>query len=71
MGDTRKESTKVFTLDAIRLLESGTNPGREIERDSGIGSGQIYRRRKQFSEDSLRAFPGDGNSRDEELAALW
>jgi transposase len=39
-------------------------------RDLGIGSGQIYRWRKQFSEDGARTFPGNGKSRDEELAAL-
>ena len=70
MADTRKKYTKEFKLDAIRLLESGTKPGHEIERDLGIGSGQIYRWRKQFSEDGARAFPGNGKSRDEELAAL-
>ena len=35
MADTRKKYTKEFKLDAIRLLESGTKPGHEIERRSG------------------------------------
>jgi transposase-like protein len=70
MGETRKKYTKEFELEAIRLLESGTKPGHEIERDLGIGSGQVYRWRKQFSEDGARAFPSNGKSRDEELAAL-
>jgi len=70
MTDTRKKYTKEFKLDAIRLLESGSKPGHEIERDLGIGSGQIYRWRKQFSEGDARALPGNGKSRDEELAAL-
>lgn len=70
MADIRKKYTKEFKLDAIRLLESGTKPGHQIERDLGIGSGQIYRWRAQFSEDGTRAFPGNGKSRDEELAAL-
>jgi transposase len=70
MADTRKKYTKEFKLDAIRLLEPGTKPGHQIERDLGIGSGQIYRWRRQLSEDGGRAFPGNGKSRDEELAAL-
>ena len=70
MADTRKKYTKEFKFDGIRLLESGTKPGHEIERDLGIGSGQIYRWRSQFSEDGVRAFPGNGKSRDEELAVL-
>jgi transposase len=70
MADTRKKYTKEFKLDAIRLLESGTQTGHEIERDLGIGSGQIYRWRSQLSVDGARSFPGNGKSRDEELAAL-
>jgi transposase len=70
MADTRKKYTKEFKLDAIRLLESGTQTGHEIERDLGIGSGQIYRWRSQLSVDGSRSFPGNGKSRDEELAAL-
>jgi len=35
MADTRKKYTKEFKLDAIRLLESGTKPGHEIEHDLG------------------------------------
>ena len=70
MGDKRKRYTKEFKLEAIRLLESGTKPGHEIERDLGIGKGQIYRWRQQLSQDGARAFPGNGKSRDEELAAL-
>ena len=54
MADTRKKYTKEFKLDAIRLLRSGTKPGHEIERVQGIGSGQIYRWRSQFSEDGGR-----------------
>ena len=70
MADKRKRYTKEFKLEAIRLLESGRKPGHEIERDLGIGKGQIYRWRKQLAEDGDRAFPGNGKSRDEELAAL-
>ncbi len=70
MSDTRKKYTKEFKLEAVRLLESGTKPGHEIEHDLGIGSGQIYRWRKQLANDGERAFPGNGKSRDEELAAL-
>jgi transposase-like protein len=70
MSDTRKKYTKEFKLDAVRLLEAGTKAGHEIERDLGIGSGQIYRWRKQLAVDGERAFPGNGKSRDEELAAL-
>ena len=70
MGDKRRRYTKEFKLDAIRLLESGTKPGHQIERELGIGSGRLYRWKKELSQDGERSFPGNGKSRDEELEAL-
>jgi len=70
MSETRKKYTKEFKLQAVQMLESGVKPGHEIERDLGIGSGQIYRWRKQLSADGDRAFPGNGKPRDVELAEL-
>jgi len=70
MSDTRKKYTKEFKLEAVRMLEAGTRSGREIETDLGVGSGQVYRWRKQFVEDGGRAFPGNGKPRDVELAEL-
>ena len=72
MADKRRIYTREFKIEAVRLLESSSKSGREIEDDLGIGRGQIYRWRKQFeAEDgNIRAFPGTGNPRDEELARL-
>jgi transposase len=70
MPDTRKKYSKEFKLEAVRMLEAGTKPGNEIERDLGIGSGQVYRWKKQFAEDGERAFPGNGKPRDVELTEL-
>jgi len=41
MGEKRKSYTREFKLEAVRLLETGGKPGNEIEKDLGIGSGQI------------------------------
>jgi transposase len=57
----------------VRLLNTGSKNGHEIEADLGIGSGQIYRWRKQLEAEGtqgLRAFPGHGRARDEELTRL-
>ena len=64
--------TREFKLEAIRLLNTSGKSGHEIEADLGIGSGVLYRWRKQLEEESkgLRAFPGNGNPRDEELYRL-
>lgn len=59
-------------MEAVRLLETSGRNGHEIERDLGIGSGQVYRWRKQLAAEGegIRAFPGTGNPRDEELIRL-
>lgn len=73
MAETRRNYTREFKEDAVRLLESGTKSGREIEEDLGVGRGMIYRWRRQLEEQhkaGIRAFPGHGNPRDEELVRL-
>jgi len=72
MAEKRKTYTREFKVEAVRLLETSGKNGHEIERDLGIGSGQIYRWRRQLASEtgSQRAFPGTGNPRDEELRRL-
>jgi len=73
MAETRRVYTREFKEDAVRLLESGTRTGAEIAEDLGIGKGAIYRWRRQLQEEreaGIRAFPGNGNPRDEELTRL-
>ena len=70
MADTRKKYSKEFKLEAVQMLQEGTKTGREIEKDLGIGSGQVYRWKKLFAEDGARAFPGNGKPREAELAEL-
>jgi transposase len=71
MGE-RKKYTREFKVQAVQLLETSGRNGHEIEKDLGIGSGQVYRWRKQLAAEGggIRAFPGTGNPRDEELARL-
>jgi transposase len=70
MGDKRTKYTKEFKLEAVRMLEAGEKNGRQIEKDLGIGSGQVYRWRKELEAAGERAFPGNGTPRDEELVRL-
>jgi len=73
MGESRRKYSRQFKEDAVRLLEAGTRTGYEIEEDLGIGRGLIYRWRREMrheAEQGIRAFPGNGNPRDEELARL-
>jgi transposase-like protein len=71
MAGKRKTYTREFKVEAVRLLDTSGKPGHEIEKELGIGGGQIYRWRVQLAQEGsgLRAFPGNGKPRDEELAA--
>ena len=74
MGDevkgNRKRYSKEFKLEAVRMLEAGDRTGQQIEVDLGIGSGQVYKWRKELVASGQRAFPGNGTPRDEELVRL-
>jgi len=69
----RKKYTREFKVEAVGLLNSSGKSGHEIEADLGIGTGMIYKWRRQLeaeSSEGIRAFPGNGTPRDEELAKL-
>jgi transposase-like protein len=72
MEEKRKVYTREFKIEAVRLLDSSGKSGHEIEDDLGISRGQIYRWRRLLAEENgnIRAFPGTGNARDEELVRL-
>ena len=72
MAEKRRKYTEDFKREAVRLLATSGKSGHEIEDDLGIGRGQIYRWRKQLAQEggNIRAFPGTGKPRDEELARL-
>lgn len=70
MGDKRKRYTKEFKLEAVRMLEAGDRTGQQVEKELGIGSGQVYKWRRELAASGGRAFPGNGSPRDEELARL-
>ena len=70
MGETRRKYTREFKIETVRLLEHSNKSARDIEADLGIGTGAIYRWKRELGEENLRAFPGNGNPRDEELFQL-
>ena len=70
MEETRRKYTREFKIETVRLLEHSSKSAREIEADLGIGAGAIYRWKRELGEENLRAFPGNGNPRDEELFRL-
>ena len=72
MTENRRKYTREFKIEAVQLLDTSGKSGREIEDDLGISRGQIYRWRRQLVEENgnIRAFPGTGKARDEEVAQL-
>ena len=70
MEETRRKYTREFKIETVRLFENSEKSAREIEADLGIGQGAVYRWKRELGEENLRAFPGNGNPRDEELFRL-
>ncbi len=67
---TRRRFDREFKIDAVRLLESSGKTAAEEETDLGIRSDALSRWKREMGESNVRAFPGHGNARDEELARL-
>ena len=73
MGDVRRKYSREFKVEAVRMLDEGEKTGHEIEKELGVGSGQVYRWRKELQAEGaegIRAFPGNGKARDQELVEL-
>ena len=61
MTKPRKQYTREFKLEAVRLLETSGKSMAELERDLGINRGNLWRWRREFAADGEDAFPGHGN----------
>ena len=60
MTKTRRKYTREFKLEALRLLETSGKSASQIERDLGIGAGNLYRWKRKLAEKGEYAFPGHG-----------
>jgi transposase-like protein len=67
---TRRRFNREFKIDAVRLLESSGKTATEVATDLGIRSDALSRWKREMGEGNIRAFPGNGNARDEEMARL-
>ena len=69
----RKQYTEEYKNSAIRLVEESGRSVPAIAGDLGVKASLLYRwiaAKKRGQQRSEKAFPGQGRSRDEELAAL-
>ena len=60
MKKIRRQYTREFKLEALRLLETSGKSAGQIERDLGIGSGNLWRWKRKLAQDGEQAFPGNG-----------
>ena len=60
MKKIRRQYTREFKLEALQLLETSGKSAAQIERDLGMGSGNLYRWKQKLAKDGQHAFPGHG-----------
>jgi transposase len=60
MSKKRKQYSREFKQEAVRLLETSGKSASELERELGIGKGNLWRWKREFAADGEDAFPGHG-----------
>jgi transposase len=60
MTEVRRQYTREFRLEAVRLLETSGKRVSQLERELGIGRGNLSRWKKQLAAHGEDAFPGHG-----------
>jgi transposase len=70
MGVSRKQYSREFKIEAVRLVTEGGLSIAQAARDLGINDNMLSRWKKQFEQNSQQAFPGQGHPQDEELTRL-
>lgn len=67
---TRRKYDSQFKIDAVNMMKSSDKTASEVARDLGIRPDLVSRWKRELEQDNVKAFPGQGNPRDEELARL-
>jgi len=66
----RRKYSQEYKQDAVLLVKQSGSPVAEVARSLGINDNVLRRWVKEYSEPGKKAFPGQGNTRDEEVARL-
>jgi transposase len=67
----RKNYSREFKLETVRLANAPGVTLKQLGAELGVNPGMLGKWRKQLhAEGEKEAFPGQGNPRDEEMAAL-
>jgi transposase len=60
MTKSRRQYSREFKQEAVQLLETSGKSASELERELGIGKGNLWRWKREFAADGEDAFPGHG-----------
>jgi transposase-like protein len=66
----RRTYDRQFKIDAVKLLKESGKTATVIAGNLGIKRDLLSRWKKEFADESKKAFSGKGNPRDEEVARL-
>lgn len=61
MGSERRTYTREFKLEVLELLKTSGKAQIELERELGLGGGNISRWKKELAQEGEQAFPGQGH----------
>jgi transposase len=67
---TRRRFSTEYKQQAVDLARSGNKSISQVARDLGIDPNMLSRWCREMEAAPRKVFPGQGNTRDEELAAL-
>jgi transposase len=60
MTKARRRYSREFKREAVQLLETSGKSASELERELGIGKGNLWRWKREVAVDGKDAFPGHG-----------
>ncbi len=67
---SRKPYARDFKIEAVKLVTERGQPRKHVARDLGVDLTTLRHWISEFEADSDLAFPGQGHTRDEEVARL-
>ena len=72
MGKKRRQYTKEFKIEAVRLIIEEGRPISDVARELGIGENLLHRWKKKYEEGKIDPFPDKGrlSPEDEEMRRL-
>jgi transposase len=70
MNKERRTYDSEFKRDAVKLVIQGGKKAAQVAKDLGIHENALYRWLKEYREDPINSFPGNGNLKPEDQEIL-